>query len=309
MDESSTASLALGRFSIYPSDMTIVKRVVRKLVYTIERAAVAAHAIGLSLSNRFSSRPVFGVGGPVVCVTTYGERERDAYLTIESIARGRMRPSRLILWLDERPSRKNYPKALKRLEKRGLEVKFTQDYGPHKKYYPYVKTENIGDSPLVTADDDVLYPPSWLEGLWAAYLKEPSAVHCYRARVITFAADGSLTNYASWELCNSSKASHSHFPTGTSGVLYPPAVLRKLRQAGDLFLKVCPKGDDFWLNLHSLRAGLKVQQVNPSAVHFPTLERTQSSSLQMQNLYGGRNDIYIRDTYNENDLKLIRSDT
>jgi len=251
---------------------------------------------------------MIGAEGPVVSMTTYGDRERDAYLTIESIALGRIKPSRMILWLNERPSRLEYPKALQRLEKRGLEVKFTKDYGPHKKYYPYVKDEKIGDFPLVTADDDVIYPPSWLDGIWAAYLKEPSAIHCYRARMIAFDANGDLRNYTSWNLCNTTEASYAHFPTGTSGVIYSPEILKKLREVGDLFLNFCPMADDVWLHAHSLRAGFKVRQVAACAVIFHTLERTQSRSLQIQNLHGGKNDVQIRATYTEGDLSLIRSD-
>jgi hypothetical protein len=212
-----------------------------------------------------------------------------------------------VLWLDERTSLQNYPEPLKRLEKRGLEVKFTKDYGPHKKYFPYVTSEEIGDLPLVTADDDVIYPPSWLDGIWRTYLSDPSVVHCYRARVIAFDAEGRLKDYASWGLCNTTEPSYSHFPTGTSGVLYPPAVLLKLKAAGAFFLEVCPKADDVWLHANSLRAGFKIRQVAASAALFATLERTQSSSLQMQNLFGGRNDIQIRATYTDEDLKRIRS--
>ena len=56
----------------------------------------------LMLRNRLGRSPV-ATGGPgvVVSMTTYGKRVRTVHLAIESIARGAVRPARLILWLDE----------------------------------------------------------------------------------------------------------------------------------------------------------------------------------------------------------------
>ena len=50
------------------------------------------------------------------------------------------------------------PESLRRLERRGLEVRLTQNYGPHTKYYPSLADAIADGLPLVTADDDILYP-------------------------------------------------------------------------------------------------------------------------------------------------------
>src|ERR1700761_4729145 len=85
--------------------------------------------------SRHSNAPITDPGGPVVSLTTYGARSRKVYLVIESIARGTMLPSRIILWIDNENLFNNLPLSIKRLVQRGLEVKLCPNYGPHTKYY------------------------------------------------------------------------------------------------------------------------------------------------------------------------------
>jgi hypothetical protein len=119
----------------------------------------------LSLINRFARTPICQPGGPVVSLTTHGGRILTVHLTIESIGRAKLRPSRMILWLDDVAKFRSLPATLGRLQKRGLEVKLSKNYGPHTKYYPYVESEETITQPLVTADDDILYPSYWLKKL------------------------------------------------------------------------------------------------------------------------------------------------
>ena len=123
----------------------------------------------LSLINRYGRSQVCQPPGPVVSLTTHGDRVATVHLTIESIGRGELRPSRIILWLDEAATFSNLPPALRRLQKRGLEVKLCKNYGPHTKYYPYVESEKAMTQPMVTADDDILYLPFWLKKLVEAF--------------------------------------------------------------------------------------------------------------------------------------------
>ena len=119
----------------------------------------------LWLRNWITNSTVVSPAGPVVSMTSYGNRIRTVYLTIESIGQGDVLPSRLILWLDDRSQFDHLLPSLIRLKHRGLEVKFCPNYGPHKKYYPYVESHGSFNVPLVTADDDVLYPKDWLKCL------------------------------------------------------------------------------------------------------------------------------------------------
>ena len=101
-------------------------------------------------------------------LTTFGPRIAIAYLAIEAIGRGILKPSRLMLWLDAREQGRALPPSLLRLAERGLEIRYCEDIGPHKKYYPFVASQRSFERPLVTADDDVIYPRDWLRELMQA---------------------------------------------------------------------------------------------------------------------------------------------
>ncbi len=251
--------------------------------------------------NRFGKAPVVSGGGPVVSLTSHGERIRTVYITIESVGRGRCLPSRLILWIDDPVLYRNLPLTLHRLMKRGLEVRFSKKYGPHAKYYPYLElTERFTES-LVTADDDILYPRSWLEKLVTASGRDPELVLCYRAHVVGFCRE-EIAPYTTWEPCRSLSPTARNFATGVSGVLYPPAFLQRLKLADRGFESCCPKADDIWLHVQALRNGFAVRQVTKRPRHFLTIPRTQGVALAQGNWVGGGNDRQIAATYKAEDI-------
>ncbi|WP_204354848.1 hypothetical protein [Mycolicibacterium llatzerense] len=216
----------------------------------------------LWLRNRTSTEPVIGTGAANVSLTSYGKRISTVWQTIETIGAGTVKPRRLILWLDDRDTYHDPPATLKRLQTRGLEIRHCRDYGPHKKYFPYVK-EILADEPdrtLVTADDDVYYPPNWLAELLAAH--RPGEVTGFRARM------RNDEPYSSWPMCTTTEASETVFATGVSGVAYPPELLRTLRDRGDAFAKVCPRADDYWLHYAAVSTGIPIRQVRDVAAYF-----------------------------------------
>lgn len=255
--------------------------------------------------NRTSQEPIVQPEGPVVSLTTYGARTHKVYLAIESIGRGRLRPSAIVLWLDEKDVFRQPPETLQRLVRRGLTLRLTPNYGPHKKYYPQVSlVDNPHHLPLVTADDDTLYPPHWLAELQRAHMNEPGVVHCWRAKRIATEAGG-LGPYHQWADCTSTKASFANFAIGCSGVVYPHALQQALKAAGDGFMHSCPKADDIWLHLHSLRNGFKVRQILSHAVDFPCIPGTESVGLVNFNVNENGNDLQFAKTHGASDRRVI----
>src|ERR1700683_1499837 len=228
----------------------------------------------LRAANRLRRSSLLHRGGPVVSLTTYGKRIGTVYLTIESIARGDCLPSRVILWLDDEFLFDNLPVTLKTLQKRGLEIKLCKNYGPHKKYYPYVESQKSFTLPLATADDDVIYPRSWLAGLLDAHQQLPHCVNCYRARLMTV-RDGKIAPYREWPLCESAEPSFRTMATGVSGIIYPGALLAELKRAGTGFEARSPRADDLWLHLWAIRSGFRIRQMWAEATHFPHIPGTQ----------------------------------
>ncbi|BBY80086.1 hypothetical protein MPUL_12440 [Mycolicibacterium pulveris] len=257
----------------------------------VKRGVVAVqvgfYVLWLRGINLFSLRRVTGDCDVDVSLTTYGNRVRSVWSTVESIGRGTVRPRRIILWIEDPSIVANPPAPLRRLRRRGLEIKQCDDFGPHKKYYPYL-LEGEPTRTLVTADDDMYYPRRWLENLLAAH--RDGEVTAYRARLRT---DGP---YASWPACTTDKPSDRVFATGVSGVAYPSSLLSALRARGDSFMDICPRADDFWLHFAALATGLTIRQVaNFPADWWPQL-RLAGTGLWPENLKEGGNDAIAAQT-------------
>ena len=245
----------------------LLQRVVHLPRRMVRESIMAADLVTLYLVNRLGGRLVTRPGGPAVSLTTYGRRSEKVYLAVESIARGWMRPSRLILWIDDEALLKNLPATIRRLQKRGLEVKPCRNYGPHKKYYPFVESMAEFDAPLVTADDDIFYSRYWLKKLVEAHREYPHAVNCYWAHVMDVNSDG-LGKYAAYKACDSTRPCFRHLALGVMGAIYPPSFLPVLKRAGAAFEACCPKGDDLRLHVQALRSGYKVRQILPRLPYF-----------------------------------------
>lgn len=269
------------------------------------RVGVAARCHWFAVGNVLDRRPVTGnAERPVVSLTTHATRARTVHYTIESIAHARVKPSRLILWVDE-PDLALRPNAkLRRLQGRGLEIRLTENLGPHTKYFPYVMSATQAEIPLVTADDDIIYPRYWLAELLQAYTRHPQDIHCFRAH--TFGVDDtSVQPYEEWKPCNTTEPSPLTFATGVSGVIYPPRMLQCIRQYGRAFVDKTLANDDIWLHWVALRAGIPVRQARTTSLHFGSLRSTQRVTLSETNVAQGRNDQLIRETYSAEDLRSL----
>lgn len=302
-----------------------VERAGRELRTTVARARRAAHRVRripsalrrlvvgstpidatrrLNVLNRISVRRVLGPG-PEVSLTSHGERIALAHIAIESIVRGDLRPRRLTLWLDDPAIAARPPAPLRRLRRRGLRIEsFAGDLGPHTKYAAHVLSSTVFDGPLVTADDDVIYPRYWLDELDRAQREQPNRIRCFRARRII--ADGvGFAPYGTWQFAHTDEPSFANFATGVSGVSYPPAFLEELARLGTRFHEVAPKADDVWLNAAAVRFGFEVQQVRPKSEEYPTVPRTQTSALLQFNVDRGANDVQIRAAYGPEEVTRV----
>ncbi len=257
------------------------------------------------LRNVLARSPIIdSAAAAVVTLTSHADRIVRVHATIESIGRGHCRPRRILLYLGRQHECEPLPRGLQRLQRRGLEIVYVDDVGPHTKYYPWLLANDRFDHPLVTADDDKLYPRDWLAGLLDAYRARPDLIHCWRAREIRTGSDG-LQPYREWPLCATTHAAFHHLATGVGGVIYPTAFLRALKSAGDQFRDCCPKADDLWLHVTALREGFRVRQVEGRAREFSGIPRSSRSSLQRTNIDGGQNDTQAARTYTGSDLARL----
>ncbi len=260
----------------------------------------------LTVRNRFSHKPCVAADGPVVCVTSHGYRLRHVHLALESIAAGDLRPSRLILCLDEDEKERSVTRSIRRLQARGMEILYGPRCGPHQKYLAYVQQAGTLERPLATGDDDVLYPRHWLTGLMSAHRTMPQAIHCYRAHRISLCDEG-LAAYRLWPPCTDTHPSLLNFATGVSGVIYPAQFQQWLKTQGRGFETCSPTADDIWLHVNALRCGVPVAQIQAEPVHFVGAPGTRQGALHRHNVSDGGNDQQLRATYTPQDLGRLQA--
>jgi hypothetical protein len=271
------------------------------------RTALAWRIIRLAARNRLSRKPVLGTG-PVVSLTTFGARTATVHRSIESIGRGSLRPARLVLVLAAKDAERGIPAGLRRLQRRGLEITIVEkDIASYKKFYPLVSS----DSPpatLVTADDDVCYPPDWLADLAAAAAADPQHVYCHRAWWMGLDKEA-FTPYRTWLWAPAGVASHRVQLTGAGGVLYPPSAVQALRAAGDGFTTTAPRADDLWIAHVLLRAGIRTVRLEGRfGMELPTTLAGGRQRLTDENVAGGGNDRVLASLYTAADFAVLRAE-
>jgi len=263
-------------------------------IITRTRFRKARRIAALALRNRCTHRPAVKAGGTTVSMTSYGRRLRTVHLTLESIAAGTTRPGRLLLWLDDLDFVADPSPGVRRLIARGLEVRPTADLKPHKKYYPYVQSIEHHSAPLVTADDDLMYPSDWLETLLGAHATDPSSNTAHRARAISTDRTGTIEPYVSWGEVHRGASSPRHLATGNWGHVIVPTMLDALRGREAEFVASAPTADDLWLHRVAVELGV-APKVTGTYTHDDFLHLPDGgASLADANVDGSGNDRQIR---------------
>ncbi|MDU0478650.1 hypothetical protein QVA66_05285 [Staphylococcus chromogenes] len=258
----------------------------------------------LYIGNRVKHSRIPQEGDVIISLTTHGRRLDKVYLTLESIARGYVKAP-IVLWLDEPDFNGEYPETLRRLIRRGLQVRCSDGrYGPHTKYWGQFREVVGTDTRVVTIDDDMIYPEWFLQNLLFIGDLRSDVVIAYRAHRIEL-RDGHLMPYSKWSAANTCDASFLHFATGVSGVLYPPTFISYVVEQGDVFMQLTPRADDVWLHACALRSGHPIRQVYAQPRHFAVIPTTQIGALVVGNTLMGGNDEQIRKVYTAEDVAQL----
>jgi len=198
----------------------------------------------------------------VISLTTYRPRIDNLHLTIESLFQQSRRAARIILWLSRQEfSEADIPALLRRQCERGLEIVFCEDnLGSYKKIH--YALQQYSDCPILTVDDDIMYPADMVDQLLRAYEREPGMIHCTRAHQIRFDAKGRLQPYKTWiRDSDTPEPSLLLMPTGAGGVLYFPGCFDPEVVNREAFMQLAPNADDIWLKAMSFRRGVSCAMV------------------------------------------------
>ncbi len=237
----------------------------------------------------------------IVSLTSYPLRIDSVHHALESLLRQTLQPDTLILWLaeEEFPGRENdLPPSLLSLRDKGLSLGWTHNTRSYKKLVPALR--EYPESCIVTADDDILYPPEWLEILYADYLAQDRTPMVYAHRAHRMAVDdaGNVYAYRFWlhALHNTPGKSFFNFATGGGGILYPPGVLHPDVCDEGLFMKLAPRADDIWFWAMAVLAGTFTRVVEnriAATQATPMSEEAAEDRLWEYNRQGG-NDTQLR---------------
>ena len=233
------------------------------------------------------SRPLF------VTLTSYPPRFLHLSKTLKSLLDQTVQADGVMLWIAEADF-DLLPKDVLALQSYGVEIRVTKDIKSYKKLVPALQ-ENL-ERNYVTADDDIYYPPNWLEALVQTSKANPNCVVAGRVHLAPITEKGHFTRYRDWTLATHLTEAPSQktrlFPTGVGGVLYPPHTFDPQVLDESLFMRLAPRGDDiwfFWMARLNNKRQIKAQ-IEFKIIDWPN---TQDVALYNDNLHGDGNDKQI----------------
>lgn len=235
----------------------------------------------------------------IVSLTTYPARIGSVWITIASLLQQTMKPYKVILWLaGEQFPEHEIPNRLKKMEKRGLEIRFCEDLKPHKKYY-YAMQE-YSDYYIITADDDIFYPENFIEQLWGGHEKYSDAIICHWSHEIMMNEQGEFRPYNDWADNGEDTPAYTTLAVGCNGILYPPDCLPEETFNKENILKYSLYTDDLWLKCMEILNGWKTVNCNETSLIYFNILSTRNSGLWKKNIGVERNNDVIWSRLMEN---------
>lgn len=239
-------------------------------------------------------------------MASYEKRFPTLNLCLNSIIKQFVKPDKILLYLDR--SYKTIPFQILKFQEQGVEICIAEtDLKSHNKYF-YAMQKYPNDI-LITLDDDVLYPPDLLNKLLVSYKKYPFAVSAGRVHKMCFNSNGYIMSYNSWEkeAALYDTPSMDLIAIGVGGILYPPKCMDNTLFNVKKIQQLCLYGDDIWLKAMQMLKGTPVVAIHQKKQHPPVIANTQQHGLYIINKKQQRNDLYIKNVFQE--YNLIRKDT
>lgn len=222
-----------------------------------------------------------------VSLTSYPARFPTLHLTLRSLINQTVAPDGILLWIAHQDMAQ-LPEPVRALQDCGVIIRSCDDLRSYKKLI--FALEEFPEDFLVTADDDLYYPPHWLETLVGGFDPDRPVVTCHRVHRIKWDSEGHFAPYGKWEKNVHDDASRTPsadlIPTTGHGVLYFPGCFSPEVSNRGLFLELAPEADDLWFYWMTRRSGSYYQKVGQNFpwVAWPTSQR---DSLFSRNGAGG----------------------
>ena len=195
----------------------------------------------------------------IVSLTSFPARIKKVHIVIESLIRQQVMPEKIILWLSKEQfpnEESDLPKKLLSQQTRGLEIRFVDgNIRSHKKYY-YVFRE-FPDKHILTIDDDLLFPSTFIRDTYAVAQEHPNSVVANFGSKISWNDSLNCFEKIYERIPQHSTGKNLFFGSG-GGTLFPPDKLGVYLDDITVIMKLCPTADDIYLNAICRLAGLDV---------------------------------------------------
>lgn len=213
----------------------------------------------------------------IISLTSYPARIDTVDQTIKSLLNQTLKADKVILWLapEQFPNKeKDLPSQLLALKEKGLTISWYHDIKSYKKLIPALRT--YPNDIIITADDDNIYSPTWLEKLFNSYKKYPNDIHCHRVTKFYYQHRFKAIS-GGWDYYDG--ASFLNKLVGLGGVLYPPHCFYKDILDETLILKLAPTNDDQWFWFQAMLNGVKIRVVDNPEINANYIDGTQQTGL------------------------------
>jgi len=134
-----------------------------------------------------------------------------------------VKPNRLIVWIAHADLPK-LPEEVRALANFGLEIRACEDLRSYKKLIPALRA--FPNAFIVTADDDLYYPPDWLSVLVTGFDAAQPMIISRRAVRVKRARSGSPLPFKEWEQdvqdARARQPNRDLMPETGGGALFPP---------------------------------------------------------------------------------------
>lgn len=269
-------------------------------------SAIRRFVLKKRVLHHFSQKVITGTSvsktdGIVISLTSFPARLNTIWQCIESLKRQSVVPEKIILYLSkDQISYNDIPSSLKKEQDDLFEICMVDgDMRSHKKYYYAMK--EYPDKIIVTADDDVIYPPFMLSNLLEAHIKYPTDVIANYTHVIRL-NNCTVAPYTEWydipATQNIIDTTINQIQVGYGGVLYPPNSLYKDVLNIELARELSFLADDLWLYAQTIMGGHRVVKSRLNKKTIIPIKIENDSTLTTENVYQNKNDVQFNNLRN-----------
>jgi glycosyltransferase involved in cell wall biosynthesis len=100
---------------------------------------------------------------------------------------------------------------------------------------------------VVICDDDIIYPPSWLEDFQLEKFQNTKTAIAHRCHKAFLDSNGDFLPYNSWSKMDAKNRQFGLFPTGVGGIALPIKAINPFFFTTRIFLELAPTSDDVWI--------------------------------------------------------------